>query len=302
MIRLNEKFSRFRWKVKRIRVYALVGKTGTGKSFRARLVTERHGIHLVIDDGLLIRDQRILAGKSAKREKNRVTAIKRAIFEMPEHGREVRQALEKEKFKSILILGISDKMITRIVERLTLPYPEETIYIEDIATDEDISRAKHSRRSEGKHVIPVPMIEVRQDPSQRIIDSIKLFLKSHPLLFWKSRVVEKTIVQPPFTRRGRLSISETALSQMIMHCVQEFSKDISIKKIIIDAISSGYSIELKLILPYGVSIPDKIAGMQEYIVSNIERFSGVHIEEFHLTVDHIKKKNIEQRNPRGKNA
>jgi len=54
---------------KLILIYALVGKAGSGKSFRARLVAEKHQIDLIIDDGLLIRDHRILAGKSAKREK-----------------------------------------------------------------------------------------------------------------------------------------------------------------------------------------------------------------------------------------
>ena len=43
---------------KTVRVFALVGKAGSGKSFRARLVAEKHQIDLIIDDGLLIRDHR----------------------------------------------------------------------------------------------------------------------------------------------------------------------------------------------------------------------------------------------------
>ena len=58
----------FKGKFKKVRVYALVGDSGTGKSFRARLVAEKYDIDLIIDDGLLIRDSQILAGKSAKRE------------------------------------------------------------------------------------------------------------------------------------------------------------------------------------------------------------------------------------------
>jgi hypothetical protein len=284
-----EFLSKFRWRIKRVKVYALVGKTGTGKSFRARLITEKHKIDLVIDDGLLIRNHRILAGKSAKREKNRVSAIKRAVFHDPEHADEVQQALEKEKFRSILIIGISDKMIERIVDRLGLPSPEETIYIEDIATEEDITRAKEVRKSHGKHVIPVPMIEVRQDPAHRVLDSIKLFLERHPLHFWKKKVVEKTIVQPPFFRRGRLSISRAALSQMVVHCVQEYSENLAVDKIIIDAVTEGYRIEVKLSFPFSMSIPDTLAGLQEYIIMNIERYSGIHIDKLDLTADQIKK-------------
>lgn len=291
MKRLIDTFSKFRFRIKNVKVYALVGKTGTGKSFRARLVTEKYNIELMIDDGLLIRDQRILAGKSAKREKNRVAAVKRAVFDNPGHAEEVGRVLEKERFRSILIIGISDKMVARIVDRLHLPYPSKIVYIEDIATEEEISRAKESRRSKGKHVIPVPVIEVRQDPSHRILDSLKIFLKTRPFLFWKRRIVEKTVVQPAYSRRGRLSISEAALSQMIMHSVQEFVDDVQVEKIVIDMTSHGYRIEVKLVFPFGTSIPDTLAGLQEYAVSNIERFSGIHIDELDFTVDRIKKHN-----------
>ena len=49
-------------------VYALVGKSGTGKSFRAKLLAEKIGISYIIDDGLLIYGDTILAGRSAKQE------------------------------------------------------------------------------------------------------------------------------------------------------------------------------------------------------------------------------------------
>ena len=52
-----------------ITVFALVGESGTGKSFRAKLLAEKYGIEAMIDDGLLIKDDKILAGKSAKHEK-----------------------------------------------------------------------------------------------------------------------------------------------------------------------------------------------------------------------------------------
>ena len=50
----------FRW-VKGPQIYALVGGNGTGKSFRARLVAQRYGIDLIIDDGLVIKGDKILS-------------------------------------------------------------------------------------------------------------------------------------------------------------------------------------------------------------------------------------------------
>lgn len=283
-------FNKYFKRTHKIGVYALVGKAGTGKSFRARLIAEKQNISMIIDDGLLIRGQTIVAGRSAKREKNKIKAIKRAIFEDPVHAEEVRTAIEKENVPSILIIGTSEKMIARITDRLNLRLPMEIIYIEDVATEDEITRAKEIRRTQGKHVIPVPVIEVKKDPSHQIIDSLKLFLKKHPVLRWKKRMIEKTIVQPHYHRKGRLMISEAALGQLIMHCVQEYNNDLKIKKIVIDETSPDYHLDLRLVVPYGLNMPEALNGLQEYIVRNVERFSGVHIAELHLTVDQVKKK------------
>ena len=39
-------------------VFALVGESGTGKSFRAKLLAEKYGITAIIDDGLLIQNDK----------------------------------------------------------------------------------------------------------------------------------------------------------------------------------------------------------------------------------------------------
>lgn len=283
-----------------IRIFALIGATGTGKSFRSKLIAEKHGIDLIVDDGLLIKGQTILAGKSAKREKHYIKAIKRAVFESPDHAVEVKEAIKNEKPQSILLIGTSDKMIGRIIDRLELPSPDQVIYIEDVATRDEIIRAREMRKEQGKHVIPVPVIEVKKDPSHRILDTVKLFIDKHSFLPWRKKVVEKTIVQPYYHRRGRLMMSEAALSQLVMHCVAEFNDDIKIRKIIIDDESrSDYHLELKLIMPYGLNLPDQLDNLQNYIISNVERFCGIHIDELNLTVDHIKSRAGLEKNKSG---
>ena len=49
-----------------IKVYAFVGPSGTGKSYRAQLVASENEINYIIDDGLLIKDNAVIAGSSAK--------------------------------------------------------------------------------------------------------------------------------------------------------------------------------------------------------------------------------------------
>lgn len=67
------------------RVIAFVGPAGTGKSQRAQMISRENNVDFMIDDGLLISKGRIVAGKSAKAEKNLVRAIRRALFQFPDH-------------------------------------------------------------------------------------------------------------------------------------------------------------------------------------------------------------------------
>ena len=69
------------WWVKGVTVFALVGESGTGKSFRAKLLAQKYGIDIIIDDGLLIQDDKIIAGHSAKKEKTFLAAVKVALFD-----------------------------------------------------------------------------------------------------------------------------------------------------------------------------------------------------------------------------
>jgi len=83
---------------RRKKVFALVGESGTGKSFHAKFVAQRYRIELIIDDGLLIRDNRILAGHSAKKENSFLAAVKVALFDEKSHRDDVARRLQNEKF------------------------------------------------------------------------------------------------------------------------------------------------------------------------------------------------------------
>jgi adenylate kinase family enzyme len=162
---------------KGITTYALVGDSGTGKSFRAKLLAQKYDIDVILDDGLLIKEDKIIAGHSAKREKTYMGAIRVALFDDKQHRDEVAKALQKLKVKKILILGTSEKMIQKIAVRLQLPQPGNIIHIEEIATREEIDKAIRSRQVEGKHVIPVPAIEIKRNYPMIFFNAIRVFQK-----------------------------------------------------------------------------------------------------------------------------
>ena len=115
-------------------VIAFVGPSGTGKSHRALLVAHNNQADAIIDDGLFIKDGKIIAGSSAKKEQNKVLAVKRAIFVLPGHAKEVSRAIEETQPKRILILGTSENMVIKIAKALNLPEISKFVHIEDITT------------------------------------------------------------------------------------------------------------------------------------------------------------------------
>ena len=270
-------------------VFALVGESGTGKSFRAKLLAQKHGIEAIIDDGLLIRDDKIMAGRTAKHEKTYMGAVRIALFDDKEHRDQVAKALQKNKIKKLLIIGTSEKMVQKITSRLQIPLPDKYIKIEDIANREEIENAIRSRQIEGKHVIPVPAIEVKKSYSQIFHDSLKDIAGKSKFKFFKKKqsVLEKSIVTPEFSKKGRIEISEAALSQMAMHCVNEFSPEIRIKKLSIKTDSRGYRLVITIDVPFGRQLTGEIHNLQQYVIENIEKYTGILIEEVSIIIDKI---------------
>jgi adenylate kinase family enzyme len=274
---------------KKIKVFALVGDSGTGKSFRAQLVAQNYEIDYIIDDGLLIRENRILAGHSAKKEKTFLAAVKVALFDEKAHRDEVARKLQGEKTKKILILGTSEKMVNKISARLQLPVPSKIIKIEDISSQEEIDKAIRTRRIEGKHVIPVPSIEVKRSYPNIFYKAIMIFRrKKGPAgLSAPPSVHEKSVVRPEYSKRGKVIISEAALSQMVIHCVDEFNPDVRIKKIMVRDDEMGYRLVITIDVPYGIQLGGNIHELQQYIIDNIERYTGILIEEVNIIIDKI---------------
>ncbi len=272
-------------------VYALTGESGTGKSFRSKLVAEKYGIDTIIDDGLLIQNDKILAGHSAKREKTYMGAVRAALFDDKEHRDEIARMLRKSRVRKILILGTSDKMAMKIATRLQLPQPQKIIHIEDISTKEEIEKAIKSRQVEGKHVIPVPSIEVKRNYPQIFSDSVRVFLRRKNIFRKKDRndgrLFEKSIVQPEFSKKGRIEISEAALTQMVMHCVSECEAAVRVKKITIKTDSRGYRLVITIDIPFGTQLTGKIHRLQQFIIDKIESYTGILIEEVSIIIDKI---------------
>jgi hypothetical protein len=274
------------------KVYAFVGESGTGKSFHAKLVAQKYHISLIIDDGLLIQDNRIIAGRSAKEEKNYMGAVRAALFGSEEQRREVAERLAVQNFRKLLILGTSNKMVDKIASHLGLPKPGKIIRIEDIASRDEIERALRTRRIEGKHIIPAPQVEVKRNYAGIFFGAVHVRKKKlGPQSIVVTPVHEKSLVRPLYSRRERIKISETALSEMALLSIMAFNADIKVRRIDVqnadygEVSVVGYGLFLLVDLPNTGDIPDIVTKLKRYIIDDIERFTGILIEEVSIVID-----------------
>lgn len=206
-------------------VIAFFGPPGTGKSDRALVVAYENKASCIIDDGILIYHSRIVAGKSAKREESRLKAVRRAIFWDAEQREEVRQALEKINPKRVLILGTSDRMVETICKALGLPKPSKYIRIQDVARPDEMLKAKEARNKEGKHVIPVPTMELKPYFKGYLIDPLRFFRnrkKEMPKRFSENE--ERSVVRPVFSYYGKLSFSDRVIESLVYYEVRDMKK------------------------------------------------------------------------------
>ena len=176
------------------------------------VANEKH-IKYIIDDGLLIRENEIVAGISAKKAQTKIETVKQAIFLEQDKKNEMCNAIKKFRPESILILGTSDDMVKKIAENLNLPPIQETIYITDVATKQEMETARRIRQTEGKHVIPVPTFEIKKDFSGYLLDPLQIFKTKGK--GQKPYIAEKSIIRPTFSYMGNFTISDSVFKEIV---------------------------------------------------------------------------------------
>ena len=276
----------------KIKVYAFVGPSGTGKSYRAQMVAGEYDIHYIIDDGLFIKDNEVIAGNSAKKAPTKIETVKHALFLTEEEQKEIRKAIKKYKPNSILILGTSDDMVKKIAENLGLPEVEKTIYISDIATKEEMDTAKRIRTTEGKHVIPVPTFEIKKDFSGYILDPLQIFKT-------KGRgkdpyISEKSIIRPTFSYLGNFTISDTVFRQIAEHLASKTDFIDRIIKTRVDKLPEGPYIYMEVIVNYGYNLVDGLKDFKEKTKKEIEKLTTMNIQKIDIVAKGIKVKEDNQ--------
>lgn len=269
-----------------MRVVGFVGESGSGKSYRAMWIAKQNNIKYIIDDGLFINSKRVLAGFSAKKEDTKLASIKRALFVKKDHIAEVKNAIVQHNPDSILILGTSVGMVERIIEALDLPKLDKIIRIEEIATKEEIDHAKKVRKEQGKHVIPVPTFEIKQDFSGYFIDSLRVFLGYGKGSKKEIFSAEKTVVRPTFSYLGEFHISNHVLASLCKFEAERIEGVYRLLKTTVKSTSVGVILncEISAFMQKGKNLNHIARNVQISIKNSIEEYTAINVNQINITI------------------
>ena len=269
----------------KIKVYAFVGPSGTGKSYRAQMVASEKDIHYIIDDGLLIHDNEVIAGESAKKAPTKIETVKKALFYKDEEKQEMQKAIRKYKPQSILILGTSDGMVQKIASNLGLPEITQTIYITDVATKQEMETARRIRVTEGKHVIPVPTFQIKKDFSGYLLDPLQIFKSKG-----KGKdpyISEKSIIRPTFSYLGNFTISDTVFRQIVEYLAAKTPAIYKILKLRVENYGEGVRIYMEVTVYYGFNVIDGISDFKAKARKEIEKLTSMNVVELNVVAKNI---------------
>lgn len=268
-------------RLKHVTTYAFVGAAGTGKSQRAQSVASIIDADYIIDDGLVIHKGSIVCGKSAKSERNQISAIKRALFEFEDHRNEVMDFFSNAAPCTLMIIATSDDMIIRIIKKLKLPLPEKIVRIEDVAAPEEIDKARKERFTKGKHVIPVSHVLVRKNFAGKLVGQLRVFWKSKD-----NHEGEKTIVRPPFSFYGEVHIEPQAIEDLVTFIAGRTSQ---VAKVLEVSVSPENEESLSITIKIAASIGDKnfvsLANLiKERTAVSVRYFTGINVKNVDVII------------------
>lgn len=262
---------------------------GTGKSYRAQKIAYDNNIETIIDDGLLIKGSRVIEGVSAKTAKTKVQTVKAALFSTEKEQERIRNSIKKERIKSILILGTSDEMVKRIQENLKLPKIEKIIYIQDVSTKEEMEEAVRIRRTEGKHIVPVPTFEIKKDFSGILLDPFQILKrgrKKNKKNKKENAGVERSVIRPAFSYFGKYTIKDKVFKDIIRLVCDRIKGITEISTIRIDKAQNSNDIEISMNMEiaYGYNISEMAEEMKIQSKKELEYMTSVNISMVNVKI------------------
>lgn len=274
-----------------MQVYAFVGKTGTGKSYHAQEVANKYKIRYIIDDAILIKENKVVAGKSAKTEASKIASVKAAIFLNDDRRIPMVKAIKKENPDKLLILGTSDDMVKKIAQNLEVGEIYKTVYIEEVASSAQIEEARRSRVEDGKHVVPVPTFEIKKQFSGYFLENLKIFdiFKKQDSEEYETTTSEKTIIRPTYSYLGNFSIADNVINAIISYSVSKVDGVTRVYRVSTQKYSYGMKLDIDIAVRYGKNLQNISSEVRNVVIYAIDYATGINLYGIDINIKSIEK-------------
>ncbi len=202
--------------------------------------------------------------------------MRRALFDEPRHAERARAIRRQERARAILVVGTSDRMVQRICHTLWLPHPSEVVRIEGVARAREIGKATQRRRNRRTHSAPVPLVAVRRAGLAGMLSRLLPSLTS-----------ARARIEPPHgQRRGRVIVTEEALTQMAFHCSREYAPDTVITRLTAVESSGMYEISIHVVRPAMIDAGG-LHLLRDTLLRTLERHAGLLVRRLDLVIDGV---------------
>ena len=176
-------------------------------------------------------------------------------------------------------------MVAKIAENLGLPKISKTIYISDVATEEEMQKARRIRVTEGKHVIPVPTFEIKKDFSGYLLDPLQIFKSKGK--GQKPYVSEKSIIRPTFSYLGNFTISDSVFRQIAEYLATRSDAIYKVLKTRVESTPEGPNIYMEVSIVFGFNILTALREFKNKIRKEIEKLTTMNVKDITIVAKAI---------------
>ena len=124
-------------------------------------------------------------------------------------------------------------------------------------------------------MIPAPTFEVKKTFSGYMVDPLRFFLRrdQDP----DAVPLEKSVVRPTFSSLGRFFIADTVIAAIATRSAELVEGVGRINKVVVESRREGVTVEMEIVLRYGVPVWEALQQAQQAVAHQIEHMTALNV-------------------------
>ena len=160
---------------------------------------------------------------------------------------------------------------------------DEKINITDITTESERKMAYKERHGYGKHIIPVPTMEIKRQFSGYFLSPMRI-LKGFGS---KGSLNEKSVVRPTYSYMGRFVVSDKVIGDIVQCTAVSVEGIERVYRTVSDNRIEDMVVTVVVQVKKNCNILEDCRALQEKCVKIIEEMTAFHIKEMNIEIKEI---------------